>query len=121
MGIDTAVEPSDRPPLAFVAAPAVELAPAKKLPRAITPEWLASLKVPERSFPPLLLCATEEELLTADVPPGVLERVVDNLYPKPLAEVLEQPDLAISDPRDLVRFKEGSLLSFLLPLDPPQE
>ena len=119
--IDTAVKPSDRPPFAFVAAPAVELAPAKKLPRAITPEWLASLKVPERSFPPLLLCATEEELLTADVPPGVLERVVDNLYPKPLAEVLEQPDLAISDPRDLVRFKEGSLLSFLLRLDPDQE
>jgi superfamily I DNA/RNA helicase/mRNA-degrading endonuclease RelE of RelBE toxin-antitoxin system len=111
---------SSPPPFAFsVAAPPTTT--GTKLPRALTPDGLASLKIPEPFHPLLLLCTTEEELLAAAVPSAVLERVVDNLFPKPLMEVLAEPDLAVQDPRDLVRFKEGNLLSFLLRLDPDQD
>lgn len=112
--------PSERPPLAFSAA-APAPAPSKKLPFPITPAWLASLHIPQRHYPPLLLCTTEDELLGADVPRYVLECVVDNLFPRPLREVVQQPDLAVHDPHDLLRFKEGTLFSFLLRLDPDQE
>ena len=118
--VDLANKASSPPPFAFsVTAP--PLPAGTKLPRPLTAEWLASLKIPERFYPHLLLCTTEEELLAAPVPPVALERVVDNLFPKPLAEVLVEPDLAVHDPRDLVRFKEGTLLSFLLRLDPEQD
>ncbi len=123
--IEAAAKGSERPLFAFTAGVLATGGPARptatKLPAALTPDWLASLKVPERYYPPLLLCATEEELLSAPVPAGVLERVVDNLFPKPLADVVKEPDLAVQSAQDLVRFKEGTLLSFLLRLDPDQE
>lgn len=118
--IDAAAKDSERPPFTFTAA-AAALPAGTKLPGTLTHEWLASLKIPDRYHPPLLLCATEEELLAAAVPAAVLERVVDNLFPKPLADVVKEPDLAVHDAQDLVRFKEGTLLSFLLRLDPDQE
>jgi len=118
--VDAAERASEQQSFTFSVA-SLPLAGGTKLPQPLTTEWLASLKIPERFYPPLLLCASEEELLAAAIPPGVLERIVDNLFPKPLADVIQEPDLAIQDPRDLVRFKEGTLLSFLLRLDPDQE
>lgn len=93
----------------------------KPLPFAISPEWLRELKIEEKYFPALLLCDSEEALLASQVPDAVLQRVVDNLFPRPLEEVLQQPDFVVQDTADLVRYKEGSLLSFLLRLDPEQE
>ncbi len=112
---------SKRPSKLFTLASPDAVVAAKPLPFALTPAWLATLKVPAAHYPPLLLCETEEALLAASVPQWVLERVIDNLFPKPLEEVLAQPDLVIHDADDLVRFKEGTLLSFLLRLDPDQE
>lgn len=118
--VDAADQGSTRPPFAFsVAAPPPPH--GTPLPSPLTPEWLAGIHMPEKHVPALVLCTTEEALLSAPVPQPVLERVVDNLFPKPLAEVLAQPDLAVQDPRDLLRFKEGTLLSFLLRLDADQE
>lgn len=118
--VEAAARASERPPFAFSRA-AAPLPTGTKLPRALSPEWLASLKVPEPCWPALLVCSTEEELLAAAVPQSALERVIDNLFPKPLADVVKEPDLAVHDARDLLRFKEGTLLSFLLRLDPDQE
>src|SRR5262249_39735308 len=94
--VDAAEQASARLPFLFsLTAP-----PARgtKLPFALTPAWLASLRIPEKHYPALLLCTTEEELLAAPIPQEVLERVIDNLFPKPLKEVMKQPDLAIQDP-----------------------
>jgi len=90
------------------------------LPREITPEWLAVLRVPAAYIPTLVCCKSEEALLMADIPANILERIVDNLFPKPIEEVAKQPDLVIQDPADLVRYKEGGLISFLLKLDEDQ-
>jgi superfamily I DNA/RNA helicase/mRNA-degrading endonuclease RelE of RelBE toxin-antitoxin system len=97
-------------------------APASaKLPRNLSAAWLESLKIPGEHIATLVLCKTEDQLLAAPVPADVLDRVVDNLWPKPIEEVLQQPDLLVQTTSDLVKFKEGSLFSFLLRLDPDQE
>ena len=90
------------------------------LPKPITTAWLEGLKIPPGYFPILMACTSEEALLGAKIPSTILERVVDNLFPRPLDEVIEQPDLIIQDTADLVRYKNGDLLSFLLKLDEDQ-
>jgi superfamily I DNA/RNA helicase/mRNA-degrading endonuclease RelE of RelBE toxin-antitoxin system len=93
---------------------------ATPLPRPITPEWLQELKVPASHYPVLVPCRTEEELLAVNLPGPVLERVLDNLFPRPIEEVAGQPDLVVQDTADLIRYKEGDLITFLLKLDEDQ-
>lgn len=90
------------------------------LPKPITTEWLEELKIPPGYFPILVTCTSEEALLGAQIPSEIIERVVDNIFPRSLDEVIEQPDLIIQDTSDLVRYKNGDLLSFLLKLDEDQ-
>ena len=91
------------------------------LPREISPEWLKELKIPAAYVPILCSCSSEEALLGATVPESVIERVIDNLLPRPIEEVEEQPDLVVQDTSDLVRYKEGGLIAFLLKLDEDQK
>lgn len=55
------------------------------------------------------------------MPEDVLWRVVDNLFPRGLDEVLQQPDYVVQEVEDLQRYKDGDLLAFLLRMDPDQE
>ncbi|MBX3269503.1 MAG: UvrD-helicase domain-containing protein [Sandaracinaceae bacterium] len=93
---------------------------AEPLPRPITSEWLATLGVAPGHALRLVECTTEEELLSAQVPGDVLARVVDALFPPSLEQVVQQPDLLVASTTDLVRYKEGDLLAFLLRLDEEQ-
>jgi mRNA-degrading endonuclease RelE of RelBE toxin-antitoxin system len=95
-------------------------APETPLPEPITQDLLRELAVPVSAVPTLLRCTTEEALLEAPVPPDVLSRVVDRLFPPTIERLDQQPDLVVSSTRDLVRFKEGDLLGFLLRLDEDQ-
>ncbi len=90
------------------------------LPEPITQELLRDLNVPGTAVPTLLRCTTEDELLEAPVPPDVLNRVLDRLFPPTIARLDQQPDLLVASTKDLVRFKEGDLLGFLLRLDEDQ-
>lgn len=90
------------------------------LPEPITQDLLRELAVPVSAVPTLLRCSTEEALLEAPVPPDVLGRVVDRLFPPTIERLDQQPDLVVSSTKDLVRFKEGDLLGFLLRLDEDQ-
>lgn len=90
------------------------------LPQKITKQWLEALKIPEGFHPAFMACETEEALLSIDAPEYILERIVDNLFPKPLDEVAAQPDLVVQSTKDLIRYKEGDLVSFLLKLDKDQ-
>jgi superfamily I DNA/RNA helicase/mRNA-degrading endonuclease RelE of RelBE toxin-antitoxin system len=90
------------------------------LPRTLSPDWLESLNISPAYFPVLVPCRSEEELLAVSLPGAVLERVLDNLFPRPIEEVSHQPDLVVQDTEDLVRYKEGDLLTFLLKLDEDQ-
>lgn len=94
--------------------------PETPLPEPLTQELLRELSVPVSSVPTLLRCTTEEALLEAPVPPDVLARIVDRLFPPTIERLDQQPDLVVPSTRDLVRFKEGDLLGFLLRLDEEQ-
>lgn len=90
------------------------------LPRPLSVTWLQELKIPPGYFPVLISCTSEEALMGAQIPSDILARIVDNLFPRALDEVFEQPDLVVQDTADLVRYKNGDLLSFLLKLDEDQ-
>jgi superfamily I DNA/RNA helicase/mRNA-degrading endonuclease RelE of RelBE toxin-antitoxin system len=97
-------------------------APASRpLPQPITVEFLRQLQVLEGYHPALIACKDEDGLLEAAVPGDVLTRVMDALFPRPIEQVLQQPDLVLNESEDLIRFREGDLKGFLLKLDPDQQ
>jgi superfamily I DNA/RNA helicase/mRNA-degrading endonuclease RelE of RelBE toxin-antitoxin system len=92
------------------------------LPMAIDRALLERLRIPEQHMAALLKCKTEDDLLNADVPQEICTRVVDVIFPRDYEQVAEQqPDLVTGDVDNLLRYKEGSLLGFLLRLSPAQE
>src|SRR6266536_591238 len=97
-------------------------APQKKpLPEPITEELLANLKIPEPCHTRLLLIQTQEDLLDCPgVPIDYLLQINEYMFERPLVEVLQQPDYLLNDVNDLLRYKEGELLGFLLTLSPEQ-
>ncbi len=94
----------------------------KRLPEPITAELLANLHIPTEYHARLLAVATEDDLLDCPgVPNEHLSLLLEYMFPKPLDQIMQQPDLLLDELDDLLRFKEGGLLSFLLRLSPEQE
>lgn len=92
------------------------------LPAPITRALLEALRVPAEHHAALLAVDTEDALLEcASVPEEVRLRVIDALVGRPLEEVAQQPDLVLDRTEDLLRYKEGELMGFLLRLDAEQE
>jgi len=91
------------------------------LPRAIDDALLNALSIPKAFRKALVAIATEDELLDCPVPANILDRVMDAVLARPLEQIVTQPDLVVEHPDDLVRFREGELLGFLLRLNPEQE
>ena len=92
------------------------------LPRSVTDELLSNLLVPEEYRSHLLAMQTEDDLVGClSVPQEYIAQIMEYMYPKPLAQVLQQPDYLLDDLDDLLRYKEGELLGFLLRLSPEQE
>ncbi|HTE85589.1 MAG TPA: UvrD-helicase domain-containing protein, partial [Dehalococcoidia bacterium] len=92
------------------------------LPEPISVELLSSLRVPEVYHQRLELVRTREDLFDC---PGISDEIklqVDEyLFERPLVERLAEPDYLTGDISDLLRYKGGELLAFLLKLDPGQE
>jgi superfamily I DNA/RNA helicase/mRNA-degrading endonuclease RelE of RelBE toxin-antitoxin system len=98
-------------------------APEKhRLPEPITTELLTNLRIPKQCHARLMPIQTQEDLLDC---PGMLDdyllKINEYMFERPLVEVLEQPDYHLFDANDLLRYKEGELLGFLLKLSPEQE
>ncbi|HVB25615.1 MAG TPA: UvrD-helicase domain-containing protein [Ktedonobacteraceae bacterium] len=94
----------------------------KPLPEPITPELLQRLRVPREYHPRLLPLKTQEELLACPgVADDVLLQIDAYMFEKPLIQVEQQPNYMLNAVEDLLRYKEGELLSFLLKLSPDQE
>lgn len=112
------LQPASGPPDSYTTTPEQE---AEDLSFEIDRDILRSLRVPQDHFADLLACRTLDGLLAADVPDVVRERVFDAISSPNYDRVLEQPDFLTGDVSDLLRFREGELLGFLLKLDPEQE
>lgn len=93
-----------------------------KLPEPVTSELLQRLQVPPECHTRLLKLENREDLYECPgVPDEILLRLDEYLFERPLVEVQQQPDYLLTDVSDLLRFKEGDLLAFLLKLSPEQE
>ncbi|HSM56978.1 MAG TPA: UvrD-helicase domain-containing protein, partial [Candidatus Sulfomarinibacteraceae bacterium] len=90
------------------------------LPRRITPEMLERLRIPRAHHEAFLECETEDDLLAVAAPQDTVMRVMDAVYPRPVEQIAQEPDLALFDPADLQRYAEGTLSAFLLHLDERQ-
>lgn len=91
------------------------------LPVELTEELLDRLLIPKSCFSTLLACRTFDDLLEADVPGVVRDRLFDCITAPNFDQVLNQPSFVTGSPDELLRFKEGDLLGFLLKLNPEQE
>lgn len=93
-----------------------------KLPEPITSQLLQNLRIPKICHQRLLQVESREELFDCSgIPDEFILAIDEYLFERPLLEVLQQPDLIATDVDDLLRFKEGNLLGFLLRLNPEQE
>jgi superfamily I DNA/RNA helicase/mRNA-degrading endonuclease RelE of RelBE toxin-antitoxin system len=94
----------------------------RSLPEPITEELLEQLHIPEEYHARLLCMQTEEDLLDCPGIPDDYKLLIDQyMFERPLVQVLQEPDFILNDINDLLRYKEGELLSFLLKLSPEQE
>jgi superfamily I DNA/RNA helicase/mRNA-degrading endonuclease RelE of RelBE toxin-antitoxin system len=114
--IDEALEPQEIPPIRTEPE-----TPEDLLPTAITEDLLTKLRIERAHFPALLACVTVDDLSAADVPAAVLEKVFDAVTDPNFDLVVEQPSFVTGPVDNLLRFKEGDLLGFLLKLDQEQE
>ncbi|NWJ97585.1 MAG: UvrD-helicase domain-containing protein [Chloroflexi bacterium] len=94
----------------------------RKLPEPITTELLKNLKVPQNYHARLVRLETEDALWNCPgVPDEILLQLWDCMFGKPLEQVVQQPDYLLGDVNDLLRYKEGELMGFLLKLSAEQE
>lgn len=96
------------------------------LPRALTPERLKEIGIPERYFTVLGGATTEGELIGMTdkrVPADIVSRVLDFLWPKKIEEIIQEPVRVAGQPEHLEEAAKGerSLESFLLKLDDDQK
>lgn len=99
----------------------VQAAVADEPELVIEADLLQRLRIPAIYFPRLCACHTVDALLNADVPAYLLERVVDAVVEPDVAQVFQQPDYVTGDVDNLLRYKEGELMGFLLRLSPEQD
>ncbi|MBD2465508.1 UvrD-helicase domain-containing protein [Oscillatoria sp. FACHB-1407] len=95
--------------------------PDNLLPVELTEDLLDRLLIPKACFPTLLACRTFDDLLDAVVPDGVRDRLFDCITAPNFDQVLNQPNFVTGSSDELLRFKEGDLLGFLLKLNSEQE
>lgn len=96
---------------------------SEPLPEPVTTDLLKTLRVPAQYHSYLLRVSDRDALYACEksVPAEHLLRLDEYLFERPLPQVLQQPDLVLNDLDDLVRYREGELLTFLLKLSPEQE
>jgi len=91
------------------------------LPRELDETLLKQLRIAEEYFSCLLKCKTLDDLTTAKIPDRVRDRVFDAITTPNFDQVLNQPSLVTGNPDDLLQFKQGNIIDFLLKLNPEQE
>lgn len=91
------------------------------LPTPIDTDLLTRLGVPQEFFAPLCACKTLNDLVTARVSEDVRTLIFDAVSTPHVGRVLQQPEYVVPTGDDLMRFKEGDLVDFLLKLSPEQE
>lgn len=91
------------------------------LPLKLTNKLLKKWQIPNKFWSGILETPHAEALLGLPIPDRYLQRIIDNLYPRPIEEIIAEREYVLQQPEDLDRLVEGNLTTFLLKLDPEQE
>ncbi|MBD2130450.1 UvrD-helicase domain-containing protein [Microcoleus sp. ZQ-A2] len=91
------------------------------LPYELTESLLKQWQIPPQYWSNLLSVPNAESILELPLPHKLLNRILDNLFPRSIEEIAIQAEYILKEPEDLDRFVEGDLIDFLLKLDPEQE
>ncbi|MEW6491902.1 MAG: 3'-5' exonuclease [Cyanobacteriota bacterium] len=91
------------------------------LPCVLTEFLLKQWHIPSEYWSDLLNVPNSEAILELPFPDKFLNRILDNLFPRSIEEIVTQTEYVLQEPEDLERFVEGNLITFLLKLDPEQE
>lgn len=91
------------------------------LPYELTESLLKQWHIPSEYWCDLLNVPNSEAILELPLPDKLLNRILDNLFPRSIEEIAAQAEYVLQQPEDLDRFVEGDLIDFLLKLDPEQE
>ncbi|PPS43921.1 3'-5' exonuclease [Chroococcidiopsis sp. TS-821] len=94
---------------------------SSSLPIEFTETLLKQWQIPQEYWADILQVENAEALLDLAIPDRYLSRILDNCYPRSIAELDRQREYQLQQPEDLDRFVEGDLSAFLLKLDPEQE
>ncbi|BAU14383.1 UvrD/REP helicase [Leptolyngbya sp. NIES-3755] len=120
-GLDPELKPQSNQPnweKLFSQAPVQETA----LPEPMTIDLLTNLRIPEVCHARLLRVDSREKLFDCPgIPDEIILKLDEYLFERPLVEVLQQPDFLAGDVDNLLKFKEGDLVGFLLKLNSEQE
>ncbi|GCE12482.1 3'-5' exonuclease [Tengunoibacter tsumagoiensis] len=94
----------------------------KPYPEPLTKDLLINLLIPAEYHPRLLQTTSQEQLLDCPGVPDEYKLKIDtHMFEKPLVRIFEEKDYLLPEVNDLLRFKKGELLGFLLKLSPEQE
>lgn len=91
------------------------------LPFNLTRTRLERWKIPQDYWQVLQNVPNAEAILDLNIPHNIVERVLDNLYPRNLEEIANQREYVLPDLENLERLFNGELTGFLLKLEPEQQ
>lgn len=96
-------------------------APKSDLPFKFTSSLLQQWQIPQEYWQKILTIKYSDDLLDLPIPDRLIGRLLDNCFPRDLAEIERSPEYKLTKPENLERFVEGQIEAFLLKLDPEQE
>ncbi|XDE62859.1 UvrD-helicase domain-containing protein [Arthrospira platensis BEA 1257B] len=118
----TILEPQPQPVIAESAVtPPESTLITTALPFKLTKSILKKWQIPPEYWSEIISAPNSEALLELPISEQYIQRIIDNLYPRPIEEIISAREYILNQPEDLERFAEGTLTSFLLKLDPEQE
>ncbi|NJM66364.1 MAG: UvrD-helicase domain-containing protein [Acaryochloris sp. RU_4_1] len=110
-----------KPPSASIESTENPTPVTTSLPFRLTKTLLKQWHIPSDYWTSIVAAPHSEALLELPIPEQYLQRIIDNLYPRPIEEIVTEREYILKQPEDLDRFVKGSLATFLLKLDPEQE
>ena len=91
------------------------------LPFKFTSTRLEQWQIPQEYWQKILKVKHSDDILDLSIPDRLISRILDNCFPRDLAEIERSPEYKLIKPEDLERFVEGEIEAFLLKLNSEQE
>lgn len=91
------------------------------LPFKFTSSRLEQWQIPQEYWQKILKVKHSDDILDLPIPDRLISRILDNCFPRDVAEIERSPEYKLTKPEDLERFVAGAIEAFLLKLDPEQE